>query len=244
MFACPQCGKQFVWVGRIAGTRVNCTCGRGFVAPIEAPALPKGAESSDTYDIADDPLLEELPSRTAQKRMQTPTLTYESKTSRSGTTIGDILGQLRTKSVIIPAVVVVCGITFRFLMPLFISSGGNARSGAGAALILVALLLNVTTMLLGVLIVARFTGSDLGSMPVAIARLCAVAVLGTVLFAVVTTIDNSDGSRGMIIAWHVVFLFNWIAFSFLFEMDIQESLFTVALVGLMQAGVACALWHR
>jgi hypothetical protein len=98
-------------------------------------------------------------------------------------------------------------------------------------------------MLLGVGMVAKFTGADLGSLPATVARLCAISVIGSVLFAVVASIDKSGGIRGMVIAWHVVLLFNWVCFSFLFDFDLQEALLAVALVGILQAFGACALWH-
>lgn len=240
-FGCPHCGRQFVWSARVAGMRVKCKCGGLFAAPASVAPV-----ESDTYELDNESLLEELPSRTAVHTLQQPqTIAYESKLDRSGVTIGDVLKHLSNKQILFPLLVIGLAAAFRFALPWFLSSGGgNTRTGIGAVLILLAMVINVMTMLAGVGLVAKLTGADLGSVPVTIARLCAVAVLSSVLFAVVTTVDNGDGMRGMILAWHAVLLFNWVCFSMLFEFDTQEALFATAVVGLLQAIGACALWHR
>jgi hypothetical protein len=230
-FACPGCGKRFIWASRIAGTSFGCSCGKRFMAPIEPPAIP------DAYDIASD-----ASSKKSSRPVETGPrqLEYESKTNRSGVTIGDILKQLRDVNVIVPAIAAILGIGFRYSLPHFIS---NPAGAPRATLITLGLLINIVTMFCGIGIVARFTGAELGSLPAVISKLCAIAVIGSVLFAFVANIDKGDGIRGLVMALQSMFLFNWVCFATQFDLDIQESLFAVAVVGLLQAAGACMLWR-
>jgi hypothetical protein len=238
-FACPACRRQIIWSSRIAGTRVHCSCGKAFVAPIETPVA---TVEPDTYDLEDESLLEELPARRSRAASQTVPLQYESSESRSGMTMSELLSHLGDRSVLVPGIIVFAGIALRFCVPLFFSTSGSAKAGTGALLILLGLAMSVVTMLAGVGLVAKFTGADLGALPATIAKLLAISVMDSVLFALVASVDNGDGMRGMIIAWHAVLLFNWVMFATLFEFDTQESLFATAVVGILQAIAACALW--
>jgi hypothetical protein len=197
----------------------------------------------DTYEVEGESLLEELPTRQPRAVNQAVTLQYESRESRSGVTTGDVLRGLADRNIILCGVIVVVGIALRFCIPLLLSTSGGARAGAGVAVILLGLAISVVTMLAGVALVAKFTGADLGALPLTIAKLLAISVMDSVLFAAVASLDNGDGMRGMIIAWHAVLLFNWVMFATFFELDTQESLFAVALVGFLQALGACAVWN-
>src|SRR5262245_15069303 len=114
-FACPACRRQIIWTSRIAGTRVHCSCGRAFVAPVEAPLVKAEA---DTYDLEDESLLEELPARTSRAATQSVPLQYESSESRSGTSAGELLRQLGDRNVLISGLIIVVGIALRFCVPL------------------------------------------------------------------------------------------------------------------------------
>lgn len=223
---------------------MNCSCGRSLKVPARPAAFSPQAGASETYDIVQEPLLEELPPSPLQAPRQAQTLAYESIATTRRITWGDLARHPDAKKLLGIGLVIAVGIGFRFCVPLFVTGTGNSRSGAGFALILMGLVISVVTMLLGVGIVTKMTGADIGSVPVTVLKLCAIAVFGSIVFAVIAALLSSDDLRGMILAWHVVLLFNWIMFSMMFHFDLQESLFAVALVGILQAIAACALWHH
>jgi hypothetical protein len=119
-FACPQCGNEFAWYSRIAGTRVSCACGRRFIVPIDPP------QNSQTYDLAEEP----APSHPARQANAPRTLEYESAVDHSGFTMRDLLRELRSGHIVLPAILIVLGIAFRFCVPLL--NPPRARSPAPA----------------------------------------------------------------------------------------------------------------
>ena len=112
------------------------------------------------------------------------------------------------------------------------------------AIMFAAVALGAITMFIGVGIVAKFMGTDLGALPVAAAKLFGIALIGNVVFAIVLAFIPIDGTQAPIIAVHIVLLVHWVLLATMFELDLQESLFAVAIVGILQAVMALAILPR
>jgi hypothetical protein len=48
--------------------------------------------------------------------------------------------------------------------------------------------------------------------------------------------------RGLVLALHVVVILYWIGFTYLFALDMQETMLAVAIITLMHAAATCAVW--
>ena len=137
---------------------------------------------------------------------------------------------------------IVIGIASRFAVVFLKPSANGLPSAFG--IMFAAVALSALTMFIGVGIVAKFMGSDLGSLPIAAGKLLGIAIIGNAVFATVLVFIPIDGPQAPVIAVHIVLLVHWVLLANLFELDLQESLFAVALVGIMQAIMALAILPR
>jgi hypothetical protein len=156
--------------------------------------------------------------------------------------IKDAMADTTMQAMALPLVLIAIGFLARFAV-VFLKPGATGLPNA-FGIMFAAVALSALTMFIGVGIVAKFMGSDLGALPVAAAKLFGIALIGNVVFAIVIAFIPIDGSQAPIIAVHIVLLVHWVLLANLFELDLQESLFAVAIVGILQAVMALAILPR
>lgn len=145
------------------------------------------------------------------------------------------------KSFYLPIAMIAAGMLFRLGQLLLSSRAGGLAVALG--MVGFEIVLGVAIMLLGALIAATVLNVNFGSVGHAALKLCAIAICATAVGHFVASIDKiPDGITGPIVALHIMILMYWGLFSYLFDLDLQETIMSVALIGFLQASVACLMW--
>jgi len=171
-FACEICGRKYKWKPGLAGRRVKCACGEEMICPDVAPG-----DRDDLYDIA-PPKADVAPAPTAPVAAapsQPAPLQYLNPHKPHATPTDEYFPDK----------------TIDYHLPLGLIAGGTLievvaalirghRSPAGFTPYLTTLglqlVVGTATMLIGVLIAARFRGIDLGKLPTAVMKLAAICI--------------------------------------------------------------------
>lgn len=222
------------WVEELAGCEVKCRCGQPLKYPSARPGLKR-----NVYDVVNDTTDLEPPAAKVLK--PPPVLPYRAQAPQFSTAKHEMILEAPVKPIVILATLIVLGVAIRLVLAALGPSG--LALGSWLAVIL-SIPVGVVSMLAGVVLVGRMMGSDLGNPIVAVLKLTVVAIVGNIIFAGGIAMDNGDGVNGMMIAAHAVLLVYWLIIWKWFDLDLQESLFCVAMVALLQACLACALWPR
>lgn len=247
-FKCPSCGRALSWRQESVGQPFRCSCGAAVVVP-QQPQSP--AVADDAYDLCDDPpLLEPLPDEPTAPDGSLPTATAVRKVLKyqpapvAQSHWRDAIRGSEVRHLVLPAILLVLAAAVRLGVVFFHGSSGPLQTIALLGVAVGTMAINVLVMLVGVGAVARFTGSDLGPLPIALIKLTATAIAGSVVMAFGASLLNTYGMSAGIICWHITLMVYWIMFSTLFEMDLQETLFAVAIVGILNALTMIMLWQR
>jgi hypothetical protein len=132
----------------------------------------------------------------------------------------------------LPGVLLAVGVLLLGAQLAFRPLGSSVASGVVLSLIL--LVLGVIVMLAGVFLCALMMGTNFGSVGSAVLKLSATAVLACAAFAFCAALDMKTG-RGPIVGWHAAILVYAACFKSMFELDWQEALLTVGIIGTLQA---------
>ena len=98
-------------------------------------------------------------------------------------------------------------------------------------------------MLAGVALSAQILSINFGSRGLGVLKLTAVAILAGGIFTVIAALDKDDFSiTGMVVGYNIVIVLYWWLFSVFFKLELQENLFTVGIVILMQSIGVYALY--
>ena len=238
VFACPQCGRRLLWAAQLAGSRINCRCGRRLIVPI-APAAELPADPAADPGAGDSAVAAQGPVRPRR------VLNYQSPSRPDVPSTWQTISESPFRHLYLPVAIIILGFAFR-LVQSFMATGsgaGGTRVLGGLLMAILGVAASVLTMLVGVGLVARWMGSDLGPLPIAALKLSAAAVLGSAAFGGIVLLAPAAPVNTTIIAFHVVLLLYWILFYMFFDLDLQETLFAVAIVGILQAVLACALFN-
>jgi hypothetical protein len=179
-FTCETCGRKYKWKPGLAGRKVKCACGEAMICPETPPG-----EANDLYDVA-PPEAVVVPSpappahaRNAQAdapKPQAAPLQYQNPRDRGVAEPGSEYFPDKTLDYHLPLALIAAG-TFIEVAAALIR---GHRSFAGFTPHLTALgmhlVLGTATMLIGVLIAARFRGIELGKLPTAIMKLAAICI--------------------------------------------------------------------
>jgi DNA-directed RNA polymerase subunit RPC12/RpoP len=265
-FRCPACGKQFTWKDELAGRQVKCKCGRLFVATRAAPVSPaKSATTApvrengefDLYpddaprpagliarrpagndDDEDDGPSEPEPPPTPQP-MPPALAAYPGVRRR--VVVQEEGGDVPSvwKDTFIPVILGTLGlIGWGVLLIAFPFRGIEpARVLLMAGVMLV---VNVLVVMMALYAAAALMGVNFGAPRAAIAKIAGMSLLASAIFIGCMRLDYPE-VRGAIAGFHVVLLVYWIAFSALFDLELQETVLTVAIVGLVQAMAGCVV---
>ena len=105
------------------------------------------------------------------------------------------------------------------------------------------MIISAGVMIAGATLAATILSLNLGSLGKAALKLCAMAVFATGVASWAAVFDQDQHSvRGLVLALHVVVILYWVGFTFLFALDLQETLLAVSIITLMHAAATCALW--
>ena len=98
-------------------------------------------------------------------------------------------------------------------------------------------------MIAGATLAATILNLNFGSLGRAALKLCGLAVFATGVASWVAVFDQDRYSvTGLMVALHIVVIIYWVGFTFLFALDLQETLLAVSIISLMHAAATCALW--
>jgi hypothetical protein len=90
---------------------------------------------------------------------------------------------------------------------------------------------------------AKAMGTSFGSIGAATLKLCGIATFTFGVASVIASMDRGKMSvTGIVMALHVMLLFYWALFAYLFSLEILETLMTVAIVMLIQSAAVCGIW--
>jgi hypothetical protein len=132
----------------------------------------------------------------------------------------------------LPGVLLPVGLVLFFGQVVFCPLGSSIA--AGVVLSLVLLVLGLIVMVAGVFLCSMILGTNFGSVGGVVLKLGATAVAASAVFAFFVSIDRK-GANGPIIGWHAAILVYAACFKTMFELDWQEALLTVGVIGLLQA---------
>ena len=250
-FLCPACGARFAWKPDLAGRKVRCKCGTDFAVPFApgeagtaainlAPAGPAAAAPARPAAAVG------VPSQYAHNAGLMPKQ-YTAEPEDPSATPSAL------KDLYVPPVLIVVGAVLRLVQLMFLSeTGGNQWGGAAEAprgfavavgLILCETVVTVAVMLGGALLSFRIMDVELGSLGRAAFKLLALAVFAAGTASLTAVIDRDRYSvAGLVLAWHVMIVLYWIGFAFFFSLGLQETVLTVAIVGVLQALVFLGMW--
>jgi hypothetical protein len=171
-FACEICGRKYKWKPALAGRKVKCACGEEIVCPAVAPA-----DGDELYDFAEPqrpaPRAATAPSAPAAKPHAAP-LQYQSPRTAAQTT--DEYFPDKTIDFHLPLALIVGGTVIEVAAALVYGYRSPAGFTPHLTQLGLHLVVGTATMLVGVLIAARFRGIELGKLPTAVMKLAAVCI--------------------------------------------------------------------
>ena len=262
-FLCPGCRASFGWKPQYAGRKIRCKCGHVFMPP--DPATAAAPPEPDAYDVSDDaPPVKPAPAREVAPAGAAPAPAAPPADRLAG--VAAIYGHRpRTvaqeeadeegsplKDLYIPLALLALGLGLR-VAQLVVASGSRANKWGGdigaegnprKALILAVLELIISggAMLAGATLAAVLLSVNFGSVGKAALKLCALVAFATGVASWVALVDQDKYSvQGLAIALHLVVIIYWIGFAYLFALELQETLLSVAIVSLLQAAAMCAM---
>ena len=239
VFYCGHCNKQFPWSSERAGQTVFCSCGN----PVRVPRAPHGSAAPPVVASVAAPNEAAEPVATADLR-DNPVIRYRTQPveEEAANWRGSIRGS-ELRHLIIPVSFMVLALVVRFGLVFATNDPAGKSMIVQAGVAAGTMALNTLTLFIALAGVARFTGAELGPLPLTLIKLAAIGMLGSVIMGVAAMYEMQGHSAG-IIALHVLALLYWVLFSLFFELDLQENLMAVAIAGLLQAGTMCILWQR
>lgn len=237
-FSCPSCGQRFPWKPAYAGRKLSCKCGHAFV-----PASPiQASEDAGEYDVANDtaapPLAPVAPVRAApvlSYRSAPPETLPENRAARTRS--------WQSADLIVPTALLAVGGLFRAVMYWMNPAGGEGGLLALVLLGTLGVIALILSMLLGVFISAKLLGIQFGRPVPTLLKLISITITAAIAFPLVAMMDRSHGTTGYTMAWSVVLILYWLMFSGLFDLELQDVMMTVAIVGGLQASVSCILFR-
>ena len=141
----------------------------------------------------------------------------------------------------LPLVLIVVGLIGRMLLMLSTHVPGQGAV-VSAALVLFELVIYTAIMLLGVYLTAMFLEVSFGNLARTALKLAGMAIFAAALAGWVASIDHDPYSiRGKYVGMLMVLLLYFGLFYSLFDLDLQESLTTTVIVGVLQGLIVVGL---
>jgi hypothetical protein len=246
---CPACGNRLPWQDRFAGRKLRCKCGHQFVARRDPQPGTRRDDSGgdDEYGLAPDDAPPPPPTVRPAPGPQ-GVLAYqrnESAIERSPAQVaaGGGAPPVTFRDVWLPVALLVIGAVLsvvRIFLP-----GSTMGVGLAITWVLVGIVLNVVLTLLAVAIASKILGVSFGPVQQVVLKLTSMAVLAGAVAGVLIGLDRAPESmQGPIVALHAVVILYWVMIAMFFELDLQEALFTVALITAFQVGAFCIVLNK
>jgi len=248
-FSCPSCHAKFAWKDAYLNRKVSCKCGCVF----EAFEDPPEERQVDPYDITIDEQRTPIPPAStvarplsqpigapqgAQPLTPYPTRIIHTAQSEEGVDERSVL-----KNIILPGVLM-AGAVGIILLQGALDPQPERTSAHTIALSAFFMAIMIVTMLAGGALSALLMGVEFGSPGRVAWKFAGIAMFAAAVGVVAAGLDPDPlAIRGKVIAWHIVMILYWIGFQFFFDLDVQENLMSVAIIGILQAIVACLLWN-
>ncbi|MGA2441125.1 MAG: hypothetical protein ABSH08_09205 [Tepidisphaeraceae bacterium] len=231
-FPCPDCGALFALTPQVAARKIQCPCGRVFMAP-PMPQLPPDPEP---YAIDTKPVESVSPSASS------------GAAEGSGSTLRDLyphrsIASLSTDDLepefslardrVIPIVLLVAGLALRVGEMPFDRTLDHTNLAEGLAVMAFQIVLAVALMLAGVLAASKILATNFGPVGTAALKLAGMSIFALAAGAAVVILLQYN-IRAFIMAIHLIFIIYAVTFWTLFSLDVQEAVLTVAICALLQ----------
>ncbi len=245
---CPHCRRKFPFKTELEGKRIRCKCGSVFEAALDLESdLP---DSHNTYDLA--PGGEGSPRVAPLATPGTSIAGIDGSTSSGNTRVLTYaharpaeVEQRRLKSpfreLYLPIGLLLLGVGFRAGQVVLDTGGPAGGVGGAIGAAIVGVILNIGLTMAAVFVSAKVLSVDFGPISELVLKITAVAVLGGAVGAFIVSLSPKD-MTGPIVALHVLVVLYWIMFYSFFEIDVQESLMTVAIVTMFHIAAFCILF--
>jgi len=231
-FPCPDCGARFALTPQVAARKIQCPCGRVFMAP----PMPQLSPDPEPYDI-DTKHVETMPPSSSSGAAVGP-----------GSTLRDLYPHRRIASVatddletefslardrVIPIVLLLAGLAMRVAEMPFDRTLEHANLAEGLALMAFQIVLAVALMLAGVLVASKILATNFGPAGTVVLKLIGMSIFAWAAGAAVVILLQYN-IRAFVMAIHLIFIIYAVTFWTLFHLDVQEAVLTVAICALLQ----------
>jgi len=216
VFECEVCRRRYPWTEQLAGKTVRCKCGEVMTAPTSPPP-------DELYDLSPAPVASELPKLPPIARMAEP-IGYRTP-DPSATAMGDIIYN-KPRDLYVPIAMILFGTTLQFARAFHRDSGALLNPFAFVG---INVTIDLVVLLIGIIAAAKVLSVNFGPVPTAILKLCAIS-LGPDSVAWLAYWALGSGLGGLCAAIFVSLVVYWVLFSYLFELDAQDTFYTVSIV--------------
>ena len=223
-FACPACGAELAWSPRVAGRRVSCPCGHVFVGPLRSAVVGETA-----------PVEREAPGRAAElaKIYGRPKRRVVEDEEEAGGVV---------RNVVAPSVLLGLGLLIALSQVSWKRPQFTRWMDVSLGQMIVILLALVLTLLGSVGAFVKLMNVEFGRLGPALYKLVAIPVFAGSIAIAVSRLDKSPLSiTGMAMGWHLLVVIYWGLFSFLFKLELWETLLVCFVVAVVQAMVLWAI---
>lgn len=224
-FACPACGAELAWSPRVAGRKVSCPCGHVFVGPLRSAVVGEAPPEPPR----------EAPGRAAElaKIYGRPKKRIVEDEEEAGGVVRNVLA---------PSVLLGVGLLIALSQVTWRKPQFTRWMDVSLGQMIVILLALVLTLLGSVGAFVRLMNVDFGRFGPALYKLAAIPVFAGSIAIAVTRLDRSPMSiTGMAMGWHLLIVLYWGLFSFLFKLELWETLLVCFVVAVVQAVVLWAI---
>lgn len=231
-FPCPECGAMFALTAKVASRKIQCPCGRVFVAP-PMPELP---EEPEPYDIDGNQ------AAAGSQAMSSPVgrgtggghaELYPQHRVRSLSTDDSEPEFSAVRDRVVPIVLLAAALSLRVGEIPYDRTLGGANLAAALGVMVFQIVLAVALMLGGVLVASKILATNFGPVGTALLKLSGMAIFAWAIGAAIVVALNYE-IRAYVIAIHVIFIIYSVTFWMLFSLDVQEAILTVAICALLQ----------
>jgi hypothetical protein len=235
-FPCPACGALFVLSEKVAKRKIQCPCGRVFVAPQMPEALP----DTEAYDVHEQSAPAQ-PKKTAGAALASRMDLHPHRSVKSFSTDDSEPEFSIVRDRVAPIVLLIIAMGIRVAEIPYDRSLHYDSWLISFAVLAFQIVLAVALMLGGVLVASKLMSAHFGSIGTAILKLAAIAVFGWAVGAFIV-IALQYNIRAYLIAMQVMFLIYAASFAMLFSLDLQEAVATVVICALLQDAAALVVF--
>jgi hypothetical protein len=240
-FACPACGALFALTAEVAARKIQCPCGKIFVAPAMPEILPE-PEAYHVETPAGEPVASQ-PAKSTAQMLAARSVMYHHRSVASFSTDDSEPEFSVTRDRVAPIVLLLLGLGMRLIEIPHDRTLAAGNVAASVGILLFQIFLAVVVMLTSVLISSKILSANFGPLGTAILKLAAMAVFAWAVGGMIVVFLQYN-IRAFVIALDVMLLIYAVCFAKLFSLDVQEAMLATAICGLMQVAVALAVFGR